>query len=337
MAGRLFRFFPRHKSGMLSVYNPIAAGGKRNMLKHLLTITAAAVLLITAAALAEASSESPLDIKNIGVEYTEEFLLFPRKPTARDIEARQRAFFIGSRNGSGITLSQSETEVSQSGPTRWFSIPASSEVYGFRVASRFAAVPRASFSLEWQKKDIDAIHFTDTHFVTSVPAGIQWICSPATPCVDIYDWAAVESNPIIFNASWNPAPEWNLALGWSTEKLKLDTPTGSTEKVRAVTLGASHSWEKASAGILLEKINPARAPDNTHLQLSASWKFLRDSAFSLKVGRYSSGVPLTGGALSDMGDQFVFEYLSGDDKISPLYTNDIGYIMLGVTLGWYSR
>lgn len=269
-------------------------------------------------------------LKSIGFGYSEEAYFFPKKPANRELEMRTRKYIIGNEKGTNFHYSRGSAEVSQSGSTRWFAIPVHTEEYGVEVAARFSTRPRLSLSLGFGRKEIESDTFIDKWYVTSVPAGIEWICRPDDPCEDTLWWAPVVSNPFVIGLSLKPGDRWRVDLKMRREKLEIQTAAKPSENVKLYSLKVSRKWGDFDAGLLVERLRADRAPSNRHVEAQAAYDFWKGAKIFMQAGYYSSGLPLSSHPLSDIGAKFIFEYLGGEDKLTPLYTQKIGYYSLGI-------
>jgi hypothetical protein len=274
----------------------------------------------------------PDALNNISFGYSEEIFGFVEKPTSRDLEIRSGSFFVGNEDGTKFTYRRSDTEVSQSGPTRWFNIPVHGEEYSFNISSRFSAAPHLTASIEFGRKRVEMEKFRESWFVESVPPGVPWICRPDHPCSDTLKWFPVTSNPLSLSLGYSSDSPWRFSLAWRREHLiyREPHPPQADEKISTLGLNVSYGKRRTEAGFLLERLTPGEAPANTHTELRMAYKFWKGARVTVKAGAFSSGLPLAGNALSDLGSQFVFEYLLDDEKFTPLYTKKIGYMIFGL-------
>ncbi|MFH1538151.1 MAG: hypothetical protein ABIH66_04275 [bacterium] len=262
-------------------------------------------------------------LSNAGFGYTEERFFFAREPTTWSSDIRSRNYYIGKKDGAKFYHRRNKTELTKWPPTSWFTTRVDSEEYGVECLLRLSALPKNSLLIGYGHKEIET-----KDYVKYMPN-----CANAPPGFGcpIYGQAPVFSNPFHLRFTNRSLKSWRLEFLMRRERVILDTmKIQHSETVRLYGYRAVREWNRLEAGFLFERMRPDRAPSNTHTEFGINYKFWKNAFIYAKAGKYSSGYPITGNALSDVSSQFVFNYIGDESEFKPIYTNKVGIFSLGL-------
>lgn len=260
--------------------------------------------------------------ENVGFGYTEERFFLVREPTNWDLDIRSGNYYIGKKDGTKFYHRRNKTELKKWSSSSWFTTYMDSEEYGVECMFRLSALPKNSLLIGYGHKEIET-----KDFVQYMPN-----CANAPPGFGcpIYGQAPVFSNPFHLRFTNRSLKSWRFEFLMRRERVILDTMNiQNHETIRLYGYRAVREWKRLEAGFLFERMRPDRAPSNTHMEFDISYEFWKNAFIYAKAGMYSSGFPTTGNALSDIGSQFVFQYIGDASEFKPIYTNKIGIFSLG--------
>ena len=283
------------------------------------------VLIITAAMLfgtayAEGAKDPAAEfVKKLGAGVSQQYYNLVDEPTGKDFDTNVTSIYIGNPAGTRLYTNYYDTKMSNDGATRKFSTKVQADNYGMMFGVRSAKLKGQALTIGFAKKEIKTDRIREYVY--------QGACQP---CVNIIDYAEVESHPFHLGYARDLGGSWNVGLDYDFEKIKATPLTSLMVSTKSYTLKADRTGRKFDLGGSVTKIASDRAPDNMNLNFKVAYKPHKNVKVLFTAGMFTDGLPAGGGVFSDVGGQFIIPYLNGETEYERIYSEKFAYFSLGV-------
>ena len=286
-----------------------------------LTLTALIIICTAPVAFCEGNPKDTEEFfSRIDAGVTQEWYYLADKPATLDYDINKRGVYIGSREGSRLYLAKTDTGIAKDSETTKFSTSVHMDEFGVALAGKFAALPRQTLSLTFADKQINLDPYKKYNYRDGVHVSTE---KPGH--------ADVGSRPVGLSWSYDMPNPWTVGAGYTSERVELDTSSKPSVSFKIYSFRARAAWEKTAFEGSFSKIVSGEGPDNANLELRGAYRPRRHLELFLTVGFYSDGLPAAGGAFSDLGGQFIFDYLGDVSGTEKMYTERFGYFSIGAT------